>query len=690
MAHADAYWSLVNDGYSASQLAQKQLPASSFRLDIDQFRVALSGLKNQSSNNIILPRADGSLNKFSIQQTFVVAQELALKYPNFKTYKIQHSSRPDIYGRMELMANTLSVMIQTPNGQELINLQSGLSSVYQARHKKSLKKRSFSCGTVNSTNQNSLAMRLAENNQYRAPVNQLTKLRLAIATTVEYSAQFGTSKAVVLAEIMRAVNRINEVYENELAITLELVANNEQIIFIGSDEFSNDNATALIDESQELISSVIGGVNYDIGHIFSTGGGGLASVASVCQNSAKAQGVTGNANPTTDSFWIDFVAHEIGHQLGAEHTFNGTSGSCVGVNRVNRYAFEPGSGSTIMAYAGICEGENLQSNSSVNFHSQSILAISNAMPANCGVNVSSAVSNPNNPTVAAGQDYNIPINTPFVLTANGSDLDNDEVFYQWDGIDKGTATDSDSIGCDLKDNALFQSNPAKTENRRYFPSIETLLSKQAYAGETLPTTDRNINFTVKVTDNKGGYATDDLSLISHTVSSAFRVTSQSSVENLQVNSVVTVNWDVAGTSVAPISCSTVDIQLLSFNADKSTFGVQMVSAGEPNNGSASIRMPADGNSSASRFMVKCSNNVFFSINGADFRVSGGANSAVNNTDSSSGGIDLTNNAIATSLALCPFIATTTPTPTENSSGGGIIPLWLLMFFSGLLLARRRF
>lgn len=704
--NADQYWSPL------SLQSKNTDSVKFFQLNVEQLKQDLSNIDNQENTIISLPREDGSLSQFYIWQTSVVTEEITQKYPNFKTYRIKHITDSSIRGRMELMNDSLSAMIKTPSGKEFITLHDQWDQVYQAKSQPVTNVSAFSCGTIPSNKDHSLGMKLPEIQQQRPSINQLTRLRVAIATTAEYSAEFGSTKADVLAEIIIAINRINDVFETELAIHLDLIGTNEDIIFIGNDPFTNStldlngnseedganfDSFELIDEGQLVIDNVIGSGHYDLGHVFSTGAGGLASVGAVCITGNKANGVTGNTSPTSDSFWIDFVAHEMGHQLGAEHTFNGSSQSCSGGNRVANNAYEPGSGSTIMAYAGICFGENLQSNSDDSFHSKSIFEIDNTIPSSCGVDeayssIHSGDSNGNNPTVIVGADKKIPIKTPFVLSASASDLDGDDLYYQWDGADKGTATTSNTIGCDLKDNALFRSNKPKQESVRYFPSMETLLSGNKFYGETLPTTSRDINFTVKVTDGKSGYATEDIKLTSSTVADAFKVTSQTGSNSYDVGDLVTVTWDASNTTEAPINCSSVDVQLLNFSNDKSTFSTQTLSSGEPNFlGSAQVFLPSDGNSSFSRFLVKCSDNVFFAINEAYFSISAGTTNATNNEISTSGGIKTSTASRVNSALECPYDSNGNSSGSGEFSvgGGGLIPWWILYVFSFLLVARRR-
>ncbi len=683
-ALADQYWSTPT--ISAKQINGLSL----FQLDIDALNTSLSLLSQQGSVIISLPRVDGSLSQFRVSPTQVMAADLAYKYPSLKTFKIQHITDNDVRGRMELIDDQLTVMIKTAYSQELLNPSNESSfQNYAVQRKGFVPQTSYSCGTTAVNSSNKLAMTLPNNSQYRSAPNTLKKLRVAIATTVEYSELFCGTTSTVLAEVAIAVNRINEVYESELAITLELVSKNEDIIFLTSDDYNNNDANQMIDINRNILNAAIGSSNYDLGHVFSTGGGGLASVGVACSSTNKASGVTGRASPLNDPFWIDFVAHEMGHQLGAEHTFNGTSGSCSGINREAATAYEPGSGSTIMAYAGICGGENLQSNSDASFHFASIDQIDAVMTSNpsCGTSVAyssvhSGNSNANAPVANAGNDFNIPINTPFMLTATASDADNDTLYYQWDGADKGSSTNLATFGDDDGSRALFRSNLPQTNNVRYFPSLSKLLTGAAHKGEVLPTSTRDINFQLKVTDNKGGLASDSIKLLSHSSIGAFVVTSQSTSTSFTALASVPVTWNVANTTNAPVSCATVDIELLSMNADSSKFSKQSIASNEVNDGSALVTLP-DVNSTINRFLIKCSTNVFFAINSSDFAITGGSISA--STDDFSTGVDggLPPSSFVSTAATCEANGIT---PSE---GGGAMSTWLLSLLMALLFTRRR-
>ncbi|MCH7880297.1 MAG: hypothetical protein IIB69_01740 [Proteobacteria bacterium] len=599
----------------------------------DLLNLVPSELSGQSAT-INLPMPDGSLARFSIVESSIMEAELAAKYPEIKSYKVYGIDDPGASGRVDMSPKGFRGMVYTSQGRVFIDpdWQYPSTQRYLSRTSRS---ESSTSGFQCSTNQLPGNQLYSPDISYRTEnriAGSLLEYRLAVSATQEYvlapkvntnGAGFELSDA--LAEINTAINRVNVIYERDLGIRLVLIGNNDLLIdTTGTSPLAgfNNDGLQLLANNKSWIESKIGVSDYDIGHVFSTGGGGVARLASVCDASLKAQGVTGLPDPVGDVFYIDFVAHEIGHQFGAEHTFNGTTSNCFGINRIALNAFEPGSGSTVMAYAGICGAENIQPHSDATFHSKSIEQIDSFVSAsgNCPSALVSA-GNLNEPIANAGVDRVIPISTPFLLQGNGTDADaGDTLSYQWDQIDAGTETSSATLGDDLGDNALFRTYVPQPGGDRDFPALGTQVVDGPFdLSEALPCTARDLNFRLTVRDGKSGQDTDDLKLTVDSSSGPFKITSQTTTTTIFVNSGgIPITWDVANTDNAPVNCANVDIDLLTFSNDYSTYAVTSLLTNVANNGNQSVSLLLNDNSaSKARFRVSCSDNIFYDISDAD-------------------------------------------------------------------------
>ena len=454
---------------------------------------------------------------------------------------------------------------------------------------------------------------------------KLRTFRLALGCTGEY-AQFhltdqeipaaateAVKKAAVLAAMNVTMTRVNALFERDLSLTMKIVSNNTNVIFLdsGTDGLSNGDGTAMIAEYQAICDTNIGTANYDIGHVFGVGNSGLAELSSPCTNK-KAQGVTGSTSPKGDTFDIDFVIHEMGHQFGATHTFNNSCNE----NRTGFTAVEPGSGSTIMAYAGIC-APNVQGNSDAYFHGVSIEQMyANITSGNsdCG---GITVTGNTAPTVNAGNDYTVPSATSFVLKGEATDTEGG-LTYCWEQIDSQTAT-MPPVGTNVG-GPLFRSLPPSSSSERYFPKLGTVLNGQSGTiWEQLPTVTRSMNFKLTVRDNNisgGQVGLDDVKLSVDGNSGPFVITSQNTSEIFRVGESKTIVWDVANTNVLPVNASEVNI-LLSVDGGL-TFPVVLAS-NVTNDGSHAIVVPSN-ITNQGRIKVEASNNVFYSINKTNIQI----------------------------------------------------------------------
>jgi len=576
-----------------------------------------------------LPLPDGRFMKFHYEPTQVMAPALAQQFPNIKTWRIYNPENPAISGRIDIGPHGFHGLINTVDGDRIFidpdpATESHLYTSLSRRANEVSVKTDFQCKHHHHNERPSFAAKpeipsIANYKSLNNPADALITYRLAVAATGEYTQMMGGSKEKALAAIVTTVNRLNQVYERDLSLHLQLIANNDKIIYTSAstDPYTNEDAVAMVDENIININSVIGNSQYDIGHVFGTGNtGGLAFIKSTC-GLYKAGGVTGSNSPSGDAFNIDYVAHEIGHQLGGSHTFNGHQLNCSAGNRTASTAVEPGSGSSIMAYAGICGTDNLQTHSDAFFHSSSIAQIKqytrHGSGANCGTRYQ--VEN-NKPTVDAGADFTIPAQTPFVLTGNAQDEDQDSLLHSWEQTDTGSAG---GLYTDLGNNPLFRIWPPTTNTHRFFPRLSDLLNQTKTVGETLPSTDRSMNFNLLVRDNNGGLEHDAMAITVVNTGTPFSVISQATETSLSAGQSVLVDWEVAGTREPPINCKYVTVKLLE-ESGTSTLLLDKTS----NDGSERVTIPTTAVSlHDSHIAVQCHDNIFFAVSKGNVHVLGG-------------------------------------------------------------------
>ena len=447
--------------------------------------------------------------------------------------------------------------------------------------------------------------------------SDLRTYRLAVAATGQYTAFHGGTVPLALSAIQTTVARVNQVYENDISVRFILVDNNDTIIFTNSttDPYTNFNAGTDLSTNPSICNSYIGTSNYDVGHVFTTGAGGLASLGVPC-TASKAQGVTGIANPIGDPYDIDYVAHELGHQFGANHTFNGTTGSCSGFNRNGSTAYEPGSGSTIMGYAGICGAvDNIQNNSDDHFHNASYNEMVQYITTGSGNSCPTITNNGNTPPTsnAGTATLTIPISTPFELLGSATDVDGDSITYNWEEWDLGPAGNPGSPSGNAP---LFRSFPSQTTPLRTFPQISDIVNNTSSRNEVLPTYSRQLRFRLTVRDNVGGASDDQINHNATSTAGPFVVTSPNTTTTWGSQAFQQVEWDVANTTAFPVSCATVDIML---SRDGGFTYPDTLATDVPNIGSAIVLIP-NVNTNQARIKVKGHDHIFFDISNQNFNI----------------------------------------------------------------------
>lgn len=596
-----------------------------YNLDIDRLKKDLAIAPQRFSENesliIKFPDSDGKIRDYIVQEASVMEPELQAKFPEIRSYLGWDKKNPSNSIRFSVSPST-GINIMYFDGSEVSYLDpytKDLSSfILYKRTDLPANNRLFECHVEDELD--NLKNNPSEKKAALVADGQFRNYRIAISATGEYTAFHGGTVPLAMAAMVTTMTRVNGIYEKTISTTMTMVGNNNLIVYTNAstDPFTNGNPGTMINENQTNTNTVIGSANYDIGHVFGTNSGGLAGLGVVCVAGNKARGVTGSGAPIGDPFDIDYVAHELGHQFGAGHTFRGATGACSG-NASTPTAYEPGSGTTIMAYAGICGANNIQANSDPYFHAASVVQMYAVITRS--TDCAAKTSNGNGvPTSNAGLDYTIPKGTAFMLTGVGSDPNNDPIMYLWEQYDNQSSTqppvNNSTVG------PLYRSRTPSASPVRYFPALASVVANNLTpTWEVTPNVARTLNFSLLVNDNKvtGNQAANDAMLINVTNDGPFTVTSQSTNTQYSSSNPLNVTWNVAGTNAGAINTQTVTIYLskdggLNFN--------NVLASGIPNNGAANVTIPNE-NVASARIMVKADNNIYYALNSSNFSIQNG-------------------------------------------------------------------
>src|SRR5688572_13186989 len=483
----DNFFTDAGANRSIQTIGQRVIVPQQFRtsqLDVQGIKNFLRSLPaesrvgNRSEAPIIsLPLPDGRVARFRVWESSIQEPALQAKFPDIRTYAGEGIDDPYSSIRFDITERGFHAQVLSVNGTYYIDPYAiGNTEQYISYFQKDLRKASdFHCDVQD------IASRDAQRVESDCRGTELRTFRLAVATTGEYAQApgiaSGTNPALLHSAIVTTVNRVVGVFEKEISVRFQLVANNNTIEFLNSvtDPFNgNNSATTLIGESQTVIDANIGAANYDIGHTFSTGGGGLATLRAVCTGS-KARGITGNSQPTGDSYDIDYVAHEMGHQLGGNHSMAGCGDGPTNAK------YEVGSGTTIMGYAGICGSQDIQPHSDPFFHAISFDEISTFLSSGDGSTCGVVTPTGNILPVINPLPFNnvsIPVSTPFTLTGSATDANGDALTYCWEQFDfSGQAAWNAGLTAAPNNTLpLFKSRIPKTTGSRTFPDMRVILA----------------------------------------------------------------------------------------------------------------------------------------------------------------------------------------------------------------------
>ncbi|MGZ0015578.1 reprolysin-like metallopeptidase [Yeosuana sp. AK3] len=627
----------------ATSLGLNKAKVNFYELDVTvlKSKVSLATVKNsknkQRETTVYMPLKNGELEPFLIYEDPVFSPSLAAKYPNIKSYVGYSVNKSGAKLRMSVSPQGIQTMLTISDKPTLfmqpVSKGSNQYVLYDEYSKNTLSD-TFECKTIDGLSASYNKNNKTTINEGGANDQTLQKFRIAISTTAEYTAYHndgipgnGDTVADALAAINATLSRVNEVFETDMAVKFELV-DATQLIYTNAitDPYSDANIGAngaWSSQLQSTLTSVIGELAYDIGHLFgATGGGGNADcIGCVCVDNSKGSGFTSpsNAIPEGDTFDIDFVIHEIGHQMGANHTWAfDTEGT--GVNS------EPGSGSTIMGYAGITGPDDVQSNSDDYFHYHSIKQIlENLNLKSC--QTTEAISN-NPPIANAGIDYSIPAGTAYILKGAATDLDSgDNLTYCWEQIDSGVSNYL-NFGSELSSGPMNRSLPPSISPNRYIPRLSSVLAGNTTQinptlgsdWETVSTVGRTLNWALTVRDRNPANAT-----AAQTSFDTMRITVENVLPFSVINpaswaqgNTVTINWNVGQTNNATINCQNVTIKL---STDGGLTFPTIIANSTANDGSYDYVVPAMADTSAARIMIEASDNIFYDVSDFDFSIS---------------------------------------------------------------------
>ncbi len=540
--------------------------------------------------------------------------DLQARFPNIRSYIGQGVDDASSIIRFSLSPYGFSGMILSTEGKNTFiePMSQGSNNYIVFNRKKRLDHdNDFECSVaeqINQTMDSGMALRNADDSILRT-------YRLAVSTTGEYTQYHGGTKAQALAAINTTMTRVNGIFEVDFNVTMILISNTDDVIYTSttSDPYGNT-TSGYNSQLQSTLTSVIGEANYDIGHLFANlqNNGNAGCIGCVCVNNQKGSGWTSATVPEGDFFDVDYVAHEMGHQFGANHTwtFGGNEGTNVQV--------EPGSGTTIMSYAGITGSTDVEPNVTPNFHAVSIEQVTDYIKTtSCQTNTNTGNSVP---VVNAGPNYTIPRGTPFILEGSATDADPGDVLsYVWEQIDENNASTT-LPSPTATSGVAFRAYEPTTNPNRYFPRLETIKAgATSWQWEAVPNVARTLNFRLTVRDNVAGGGTnnsDDVTLTVNGTAGPFILNSPNTNVTWNAGTAQNVSWDVAGTTGNGINAATVDILLSTDGGD--TYPITIAS-GVANDGSHDIIVP-NNQGNQNRIMVRGSNHIFFDISNTNFTI----------------------------------------------------------------------
>lgn len=614
-----ASYELVKLNRSQLQSLQKQAPLvkQGVQSKLSPVRISLP-----------LPVANQSISS-AFTESPILSDELAKQMTGFKTYELKDPVTQGLQGRLSVTAQGVTGLIFTEQGAAYIYpVSPEYPDVHLVHYVKDIP---FTLPILCGTKGDVPARQSTSGSRVQTAVGdcQLRTYRLAVGATGEYTAWAG-SQAQALTYIAITVNDVITIYQRDAAITFTLVSNSSTVFTDATtDPYSaGGGAGATLDENHNALNAAYTNSGYDLGIVFHNGwNGGVATLGSCCFSIWKGRAAAGlnfgtGSNPASGPqgpIFVNTVAHEMAHQFGVGHTMSSITGGCNG-NQMPATAWEPGGGSTIMAYAGVCTGTAYQTYSDLYFHGGSVLQIMDFATSGSSCAPTSSLSNTAPTVTVPATSYTIPVSTPFMLTATGADANHNTLYYNWEQMDAGYTFNTTPAATN-PNGPNFRSFPFTTSSTRVFPNLAAVVSGSTTTYEVLPSVSRSMNFMVLVRDAaSGGGCTAQESVAVNTDASAgaFTVSSQGTATSWTANgtNTATITWNVANTTAAPVSCANVDIIL---STDGGVTFTDTLAANTANDGSQAITIPSLP-TAIGRVMVKARGNIFFNVNAANITI----------------------------------------------------------------------
>ncbi|MDZ4806706.1 MAG: M12 family metallo-peptidase [Bacteroidota bacterium] len=579
----------------------------------------------QSDFIITIPNPNGELERYKVVDAPVMDPALAAKYPGIRSYAgvsvadpgttIRFSVSPLGFHGMILSDKRPTIYID-PLGDDYYMVVSR-ADVQDYRQP-------FGCETLTSISEDAnttVALRNADDGRLRT-------YRLALVASGEFSQYWlnGTEttdaqrKGKVLAAMNNQITRVNGIYERDFGVRLILIANNDAVIYLNAaTDPIGTSSGSWNSQTQTTCTNVIGSANYDVGHLVHRGptnNGNAGCIGCVCTSGSKGSGWTSYIDLSSDYFVVDYLTHELGHQFGGNHTFThaneGTIAQC-----------EPGSGSTIMSYAGITGATtDVQAHNDDYFHARTIEQVTNYIKSASGSCAVTTLTGNAAPTATAGSNYIIPRSTPFTLTGTGADADAGDVLtYCWEQINQRATGSSVVPSATATAGPQFRSYLPNSSTSRTFPVLTSILSgTNSNKWEVLPSVARTLNFRFTVRDNHPGAGNNesaDMVVTINGTAGPFAVTSPNTGVTWAGNTTQTITWSVNSTNIAPVSCANVKISISTDGGNNFT----TLLASTPNDGTQAVTIPNTPTSTA-RIKIEAVGNIFFDISNTNFTISG--------------------------------------------------------------------